>query len=146
MLSTPFTALLQGAGFKPLVDFAKEKIKLQQLGVNTTNGYIQSHPDTLLRFTRAYIQGIHRFKTDRAFAQQTIRTYLDTTDQTQLDDAFDTYRDVFEEVPLPSAEAFQNVIDTVPEAKSIKASDVMESRFVQQLQQDGFIKKLYGRP
>jgi NitT/TauT family transport system substrate-binding protein len=146
MLSTPFTALLQGLGFKPLVDFAKEKIRLQQLGVNTTNGYIQSHPDTLLRFTRAYIKGIHRFKTDRAFAEQAMRRYLDTTDQAQLDDAFETYRDVFEEVPLPSAEAFQNVIDTVPEAKGITPKDVMETRFVQQLQQEGFVNRLYGRP
>ena len=144
MLSTPFTALLQDAGFKPLVDFAKEKIKLQQLGVATTAGYAQTHPDVLLRFTRAYIQGIHRFKTDKAFAEDAMRKYLDVSDQRQLDDAFETYRDVFEQVPLPSAEAFQSVIDTVPQATGMSPSSVMEPRFVQQLEQDGFIKSVYG--
>ena len=144
MLSTPFTVLLQDAGFKPLVDFAKEKIKLQQLGVATTAGYAQAHPDVVLRFTRAYIQGIHRFKTDKAFAEEAMRKYLDDADQRQLDDAFETYRDAFEQVPLPSAEAFQSVIDTVPQAKGMSPSSVMEPRFVQQLEQDGFIKSVYG--
>lgn len=144
LVSTPFTALLQSAGFKVLVDFASEKIKLQQLGVATTAGYIQSHPDVLQRFTRAYIQGIHRFKTDKAFAEGILRKYMDVVDQAQLDDGYETYRTVFEEDPLPNVEAFQNVINAVPEAKNITPQQVMELKFVQQLESEGFIKSLYG--
>jgi len=127
-----------------LGDFAQENIQIQQLGVAVTRAYAQSHEQTVLKFTRAYIQGIHRFKTDKAFAEQVMREYLDTTDQTQLDDAFNTYKDVFEKVPTPSDASLQSIIDTVPEAKGKSPGDLMDPRFVQKLQQQGFIKQTYG--
>lgn len=144
VFSTPFTALLASKGYIVLGDFAQENIQIQQLGVAVTRAYAQSHEQTVLKFTRAYIQGIHRFKTDKAFAEQVMRKYLDTTDQTQLDDAFNTYKDVFEKVPIPSDASLQSIIDTVPEAKSKSPSDFVDPRFVQKLQQQGFIKQTYG--
>ena len=144
VFSTPMTAILQSRGFSVLVDFAKENIQLQQLGVAVTRGYADAHADTVLRFTKAYIQGIHRFKTDQKFAAQTMSKYLGIDDKVQLDDAFNTYKDVFEKVPLPTDAALQNVIDTVPQAKGLAPASFVEPRFVKQLELEGFIKKVYG--
>jgi ABC-type nitrate/sulfonate/bicarbonate transport system substrate-binding protein len=145
IFSTPMTAILESRGYKVLVDFAKENIQLQQLGVAVTKGYADAHPDTVLRFTKAYIQGIHRFKTDQAFAVQTLSKYLGITDKPQLDDAFNTYKDIFETVPLPTDAALQNVIDTVPQAKGLAPAAFVEPRFVKQLEREGFIRKVYGQ-
>lgn len=144
VFSTPFTALLASKGYAVLGDFRQEGIQVQQLGVAVTRAYAQAHQRTVLEFTRAYIQGIHRFKTDRAFAQQVMRRYLDTTDQAQLDDAFRTYQDVFEKVPIPSDASLQSIIDTVPDAKGRSPNDFVDPSFVQKLQQQGFIKQVYG--
>ncbi len=144
MFSTPMTAILQSKGYRVLVDFAKENIQLQQLGVAVTKAYADAHPDTVLRFTRAYIQGIHRFKVDRAFARRAMTKYLGITDDAQLDDAFDTYKDVFEKVPLPTDAALQNVIDTVPQARGMAPAAFVDPQFVKKLERDGFIKQVYG--
>lgn len=144
VFSTPVTALLSSKGYAVLGDFGKENIQIQQLGVAVSRAYAQAHRQTVLKFTRAYIQGIHRFKTDRAFAEQVMRKYLDTTDQVQLDDAFNTYKDVFEKVPIPSDASLQSIIDTVPEAKGKSPGDFVNPSVVQKLQQQGFIKQVYG--
>jgi len=144
MFSTPMTAILQSKGYRVLVDFAKENIQLQQLGVAVTKGYADAHPDTVLRFTRAYIQGIHRFKVDRAFAKRAMTKYLGVTDDAQLEDAFNTYQEVFEKVPLPSDAALQNVIDTVPQARGMAPSAFVDPQFVKKLEREGFIKQVYG--
>ena len=144
VFSTPATATLASHGFGTLADFAKEGIQIQQLGVAVTRGYARAHGGTVLKFTRAYIEGIHRFKTDKAFAEKVMTKYLGTTDQGELADAYDTYKDVFEKVPVATAAALQSIIDTVPQAKGRSPSDFTDSSFVQKLQQDGFIKQVYG--
>ncbi len=144
VFSTPATAVLAGRGFVPLADFAKEQIEIQQLGVAVTRGYAQSHKQTVLKFVRAYIQGIHRFKIDRAFAGQVMTKYLGTTEPAELDDAFQTYKDIFEKVPIPTDVSLQNVIDTLPEAKGRAPADFYDPSFVKKLEQDGFIKQVYG--
>ncbi len=144
MASTPLTALLEQRGYRSLVDFAREKIQLQQLGVSVTQGYARAHPDTVTRFTKAYVEALHRFKVDKAFAEQVMGKYLELADQAQLDDAWQTYRDAFEQVPIPSDESIQNVIDTVPQAKGMAPSTFVDPRFVRDLEQSGFIKSVYG--
>jgi len=144
VFSSPLTALLQSKGYVTLVDFATQDLPLLQLGAATTRAYAAAHPDTVTRFVRAYIRGIHRFKTDKAFAQKVMAKSLDISDQAQLDDAFDTYKDVFEKVPLPSEAAVKGVIDQVAQAKGLLPSAFIDDRFVKQVQADGFITRLYG--
>jgi len=144
VFSSPLTALLQSKGYVTLVDFAKQDLPLLQLGAATTRGYAAAHSDTVGRFVQAYIRGIHRFKTDKAFAQKVMSKSLDISDQAQLDDAYDTYKDVFEKIPLPSEAAVKGVIDQVPQAKGKAPSEFIDDRFVKQVQASGFIAKLYG--
>lgn len=100
LATPPGNVILEQAGLVQLVDLAQAKIPLQQLGVAVTDGYAQAHPDTVLRFTKAYIEAIHRWKTDKTFAEDEMRTYLATNDQAQLDDSYDAYKDVFEKMPI----------------------------------------------
>jgi NitT/TauT family transport system substrate-binding protein len=144
VFSTPNTAILQQKGFSVLADFAKIGIDLLQLGVSVLRSYLSSHADVVERFTKAYIQAIHRFKVDRAFAKKMIGKYLDLTDQALIDDAYDTYKDVFEKVPAPTDAAFQPIIDTTPQAKGTVPSAYYDASIVRKLDQTGFIKQVYG--
>jgi NitT/TauT family transport system substrate-binding protein len=144
IFSTPNTAILEQKGFSVLADFAKLNIEFQQLGVAVLKSYADTHRDQIERFTKAYIQGIHRFKVDREFAQKAMGKYLDITDKFQLDDAYDTYKDVFEKVPVPSDAAVQAVIDATPQAKGTTVAAYIDTRFVTKIEKDGFIKQVYG--
>jgi hypothetical protein len=55
---------------------------------------------------------------------------------------------VIQKVPLPSAEGLQFVMDEVatrkPEAKRLRPADLIDVRFVKELEESGFVKALYG--
>ncbi len=144
IFSTPNTAVLEQKGFSVLADFAKLNIEFQQLGVAVLKAYADSHRDQVERFVKGYIQGIHRFKVDKEFAQKTMGKYLDITDKFQLDDAYNTYKDVFEKVPVASDAAVQAVIDATAAAKGTTPASYIDPRFVTKLEKDGFIKQVYG--
>lgn len=144
MVSTPQTVTLQQQGLAALVDLQQQGIPLQELGVSVTQAYAQAHPDTVLHFTRAYIQGIHQWKTDKTFAEQEMTKYLGISDQAQLDDSWQTYQQAFEQVPLPGDQALQNEIDATAAAQGMTPDDFRDVQFVQQLQQNGFIQQVYG--
>jgi NitT/TauT family transport system substrate-binding protein len=144
VFSTPNTAILQQRGFSVLADFAKLGIDLLQLGVSVLRSYLDAHADVVEKFTRAYIQAIHRFKVDKVFAKKMIAKYLEITDQGQIDDAYDTYKEVFERVPVPTDAALQPIIDTTAQAKGTLPSAYYDPTIVRKLDQNGFIRQVYG--
>lgn len=143
-VSTPQNVTLVRQGMKVLLDTQTLNVPLQELGVATTRAYEQAHPDTLMRFTRAYIEAIHRWKTDKAFAEDEMRQNLGYDDPDELEDAYNTYLTGFEEVPLLPDQALQNEIDTTQGAENLTPDDVRDQHFVQQVQQAGFIQQVYG--
>lgn len=144
LISTPQTAVLTAHGYRTLVDFSQDNFPLLEVGVMVTRGYAEAHPDTVLAFSKAYVQAMHRFDTDKPFSEQAISSFTGVTDQAQLDDAYDTLKAVFLKVPLPSNDAVQHVIDSVPTASGLQASQFIDPSFVQQLQTSGFIDQVYG--
>jgi hypothetical protein len=55
---------------------------------------------------------------------------------------------VIQRVPYPSVDGLQSVIDEVaarkPEARKLKPADLIDGRFVKELEESGFVKTLYG--
>jgi hypothetical protein len=55
---------------------------------------------------------------------------------------------VMPRAPYPVAKAFENTIRnvalTTPEVAHLRAEDMVEPRFVREMEEDGFLKRLYG--
>ncbi len=146
-VSPPTNTRAKASGFNELISLAKDGPEWPSVGVATTAEYLQANPDVPARFVRAYARGVQRFKSDKAFAIQTLKKYLKLNDQAVLEDTWQQYSIYLAEVPYVLG--MQNVLDvmgaTNAKAKTAKPEDFIDMRAVKQLDDEGFFKKLYGR-
>ncbi len=110
---------------------------------------MRESPDIVRRYLRAYVEGLHRFKTDKSFAVKVIGKYSRITDREALEETYQHYAvKVMPKVPYPTVKGIQMVLDEIgsrtPKAKSLAPENFIDIRYVKELEQGGFIRKLYG--
>lgn len=149
MLSSPLHLQAAKLGYHLLADLSAIGIDYQGAGVVTTRAYLRENPDVLRRYLRAYVEGLHRFKTDKNFALKVIGKYSRVNDQEALAETYQHYAvKVMPKVPYPTSPGIQLVLDEIgsrnPKAKTFKPADFVDSGYLKELEQSGFIRKLYG--
>ena len=145
-----FPAVLhaRAAGFRVLVDYATLGFRYPLSAVAVTQSVIRAREPAVRSFLAAYIEGIHRFRTDPAFAMKVIGKYTQTSDQKILEETQKVYASAFERVPYPNPEdlklAITQVSESNPRARGADPRDFIEPRLVREIEASGFIKRLYG--
>jgi ABC-type nitrate/sulfonate/bicarbonate transport system substrate-binding protein len=149
MLSSPLHLQAAKFGYRLLADLSAIGVDYQGAGVVTTRAYLRENSDVLKRYVRAYVEGLHRFKTDKSFAVKVIGKYSRITDQAALEETYQHYAvKVMPKVPYPTTTGIQLVLDEIgsrnPKAKSLAPANFIDVGYLKELEQSGFIKKLYG--
>src|SRR4030095_16371117 len=93
MLSAPFTLRAKNMGFPLIADLQMLGLEYQHTGLATTQALIKSRPDLVRNAIKAYVEGIHYYKTHRAESLAILAKYLKTTDS-------DILTEVYEDVGL----------------------------------------------
>ena len=75
MLASPLHLQAAKFGFSLLADLSTIGVDYQGAGVVTTRLYMREAPDTVRRYLRAYVEGLHRFKSDKVFSARVIGKY-----------------------------------------------------------------------
>jgi NitT/TauT family transport system substrate-binding protein len=149
LLASPLHLQAAKFGFSLLADLSTLGVDYQGAGVVTTRSYMREAPDTVRRYLRAYVEGLHRFKTDKAFAAKVIGKYSRMTEADALEETYQHYAvKVMPRVPYPTIKGIQMVLDEIgtrtPKAKSLAPESFIDVSYLKELEQGGFIKKLYG--
>lgn len=145
-----FPAVLhaQAAGFRVLVDYNTLGLRYPLSTVIVTEKLLRERESAIRRFLRSQIEGIHRFKTDPAFAMKVIGKYTNTTDQKMLEETHRVYTDAFQRVPYPNVEDMRlgitQVSETNPRAKGADPREFVDTRLLREIEASSFVKKLYG--
>ncbi len=148
LLNSPDSFIGEKKGF---YTHAYVSLPSQSTGVATTRRYIRENPDMVRRYVRAQIEAVHRIKTDRETAQRVLVKYLGAQDKQILDR---TYEDISSDQKLPvkqypTLEGLKAIIDPLAEtdakAKSAKPEDFVDSSFIRELDQSGYIEGLYKK-
>jgi NitT/TauT family transport system substrate-binding protein len=140
----------QKLGFRALLDLNALNIPYEAAGLITTRTLIQNKPETVTRFTKGFISGIHYAKSHRDFTIGVLKKYMRTDDMDVLNVSYDYYVGrVIPRVPYVSEAGLQTVLDFIkrsnPKAANAKAQDFMDNRFVKELDEADFIRALYNR-
>src|SRR5919108_2154486 len=97
----------------------RELIKFSDLGfedingsVITTRSVLAQQRHTALRFLRAFVRGMHRYRTDREFSKRVLGKYGKITDDELLEGAWQDYAPTIQKIPRPSLKAIQFLIET----------------------------------
>jgi NitT/TauT family transport system substrate-binding protein len=87
----PFTVRAQKEGFVRLADVATMGRPYVYGTVAVRDSFIQSRPDVIRRFSQAFVEGIHRFKTDRRLALATVEKYTKAKTTPESEQVYETY-------------------------------------------------------
>ena len=79
MVQVPFTRMAKKMGFNTLADLQMLGLEYQHTALATTRTLIKSRPDLVRNVIKAYVEGIHYYKTHRGEALAAQRKYLRPT-------------------------------------------------------------------
>jgi NitT/TauT family transport system substrate-binding protein len=146
-----FPAVLhaRAAGFHVLIDYATLGFRYPLSSLVVTQSTLRSRESAIRRFLEAHIEGVHRFRTDPAFAMSVLGKYTQTTDRAILEETQKVYASAFERVPYPDVEDLKlglvQVSENNPRARGADPRDFVEPRLIREIEASGLIKRLYGK-
>ena len=150
LFQPPLTTRAQKAGFNRLV--ALVDLGLDYLGTSlaTTRTVIDKKEDLVRRLTKAFVEGIHYYKTNKAASLKAISKMMNTDDPEALEESYDAYAIKFmARAPYPTQKGIEAILDdlakTNPKAKGADPKRFVEPRFLKELEDSGFVAKLYGK-
>jgi NitT/TauT family transport system substrate-binding protein len=148
LVNPPLHLNLAEAGFRTLANLGEMRVPYTSGSIVTTRSFIKSNPDLLRRVMRSVLEGIKIYKTNRAFSIKALEKYTRNSDPKILAALWEEFGNgVIQRIPYADAAGFKFVLDEVavrrPEAKKMNVDELIDSRFVKELEDNGFVKALY---
>ena len=114
----------------------------------TSGDLIRKKPDLIDRFMRAYVRAMHHARNNKESTIKTLAKYTTVTDTVLLGKTYDFYLSkVLERAPYINMQGMQNALEdlarTLPAAKTAKAEQFVDPRFLDRLEKSGLLKELY---
>ena len=101
------------------------------------------------RVVQGYVEAIHFFKTKQSEVVPVLQRFLMFKDRNAVEQAYGFYAPLLQRLPRPSAAGLWTLIQDLrrnqPSAVLLSPTDVVDSSFLDELEQGGFIETLYGR-
>jgi len=141
----PVPNKLKKAGYQVHLDLGKAGIAYQHTGLTARRKFIETKPDAVRRFLRAYVEAIHYLKTHKTESIQILAKYLRSADQSFLAETVDVCIEYVPRVPYPTVSGLKTVLELFypDKAKEVDPADFADMRFVRELEESGFIGRLY---
>jgi NitT/TauT family transport system substrate-binding protein len=148
VVNAEIAILARKEGFKELADLAKMGLNFPTSSIVTTRSFVKRNENTVRKFVRGYVEGVHYGKTQRAFGVQVLKKYLRNDDPAMVNALYDLYiLQNIPNIPKPSPEALKTVLDqmaeTDPRVANLRPEQFVDARFFQELEKDGFIQRLW---
>ncbi|HEY1234058.1 MAG TPA: ABC transporter substrate-binding protein [Candidatus Binatia bacterium] len=147
VIASPATAEAKRLGMRELVNMANLGVEYPQTTIATNGRYLRTNRDTLLRFTRAYVEGAYRFINDRELALKVIAKYTKIQNRGTLEATYDDHVPYVKKIPTPSAGSIRTVLEQLamsdPKARSARPQDFYDGSIITELEQEGFFNQVW---
>jgi ABC-type nitrate/sulfonate/bicarbonate transport system substrate-binding protein len=153
IVSPPLNLTGKRLGFNEVIDLSQSGVPYSHQQIVAIKDYLDRNPDTVLRTLRALIEGLAAWKdpAKKTVVTSLIAKYLRLDPEKQKDQIEETYRyysKTFPTKPYATAEGLEFTAQILkknrPEAKDIQAKDWLNNRFVDELEKEGFLAKVFG--
>lgn len=136
-------------GCQYLIDFSEYGLNYALGGIAARRDYVLKNPEITQKFIKAYVEGMHRYRTDRDFTVGVQAEYSGIADRTIAAETYDLTQPGMPAVPYPVVTALQTLLNfmanELPEARNAEASNFVDDRFIRELEENGFIASLSNR-
>jgi ABC-type nitrate/sulfonate/bicarbonate transport system substrate-binding protein len=154
MVPPPQSLMLREKGFRELVSvkqFREWNIPVVENGVAARRGFVEKNPNVAKRFIRAVFEAIHTIYTNKELAMKTLAKYTKVNDENILEESYRFSIDALSKEGYMPPEAFTTLVEQLVRQKSIDeaaskklpATAYFDNRFVNELEKEGFFKKLW---
>jgi ABC-type nitrate/sulfonate/bicarbonate transport system substrate-binding protein len=149
VLSTgPETLNAEAGGYVRLADVSASGLVYPFGPFAARQSFLKSQPDLVGRFLKAYVEGIHRFKTDKAAALATLEKYTKQKTTPAAEKIYEIYATkYFKRVPEATPGGIQTILEEIAATRAVPAGTTpqrfAESRFIRELVASGFVDTLY---
>jgi len=146
VITPPESIDAQRKGCKYLVDFAEYGFNYALGGIAARRDYVEQNSEITRKFVKAYVEGMHRYRTDREFTVDVQAEYSGITDRSVAEETYDLTQPGMPRVPYPVVSSLQTLLDfmakELTEAKNADARRFVDDRFIRELDQSGFVAAL----
>lgn len=147
----PLTGAAQRLGYNGLINMTKLGIPYPQEGVVVSRQTLTTRREIVIRFLKAYIEGVKELKADKEFAVGILAKHLRMDRKKDREALEDSFQEVVIEqmlkVPNINLEAIRVGLELLGKDKPASASnnprDYVDGSLIQELVKSGFIDQLY---
>jgi NitT/TauT family transport system substrate-binding protein len=111
--------------------------------------FIKDKRETVRKFTRALLEGIHVYKTQKDFSKKVIGKYVKTDDNDALEDSYQFFSRLVSPKPYPSIDAIKEALAELgekdPKVRAAKPEDFADMSLIKEFDDNGFIDGLYKK-
>jgi NitT/TauT family transport system substrate-binding protein len=143
-LSPPTNFRARKAGLSELIDLSKDGPEYVSVAIGSTRSFVKNNDEMTRRFVRGYSEGVQLLKANKAAGIRAIQKYARIKDPDILEATYGEARAYIETVPYVTRKGMETIIGeltpTEPKGKTAKPDDFLDTRFVSQLEKEGFYK------
>jgi ABC-type nitrate/sulfonate/bicarbonate transport system substrate-binding protein len=147
LLSPPDHFQALRGGIKIILNLRDLNVPYQGTGLVTTQRLLARNRDMARRFLKTFVEAIHVVRTDPAVSKRAFAKYRQTKDEKQIEDAYQTLREIVRPKPYPSIDGFRTIIkdsvDRIPAARTANPKDFIDTALLEELDRSGYIDALY---
>ena len=114
----------------------------------STRKLIASDRALVMKTMQGFVETIHLFKTRPDVVVPLLQRYLNIDDRKAVEELYAFHVPVFQKVPRPSFPGMQTLRELLvakyPAATELKESNIADSSFIDELERNGFIDRLYA--
>jgi NitT/TauT family transport system substrate-binding protein len=148
-LTAPTDAQAIAQGYRYVVYGPDLKIPYAATAFVTKRSVIAKRPQVIGQFMRAMAETAKIMHTDKEFVYRVLGKYLKVTDRKILDAAYNSEIKALEPRLAIKRESLQAILDEVaqtdPRAKKVKPEELIDSRYLDELEKSGFMDQLWAK-
>ena len=134
-------------GGRVMFNLEETIIPYQHAGLVTTGKYISSRPDITRRVVKSIVEGAALLRKEPAVAKRALSARLHIQNEKELADTYQLLNGFTRAKPYPSLDGFRAILSSLmnrmPAAKTADPKDFSEPKFIEELDQSGYIDSLY---
>lgn len=151
MVAIPLTRRAKTLGFHALADLQMLGLEYQHTGLATTEALIRARPELVRNVMKAYVEGIHYYKTRRAGSLGILAKYLKTPSVEILTEVHENLGlKLTPRKPYPTLRGIEIMLRELaardPKARGARPDEFVNLVFIKELDNSGFIDRLYKAP
>lgn len=148
ILLPPITTLAQKEGMNVLLDMSELGAEFQITGVAGSQKFLAQKRASAMRFMRAFVEGIHYYKTRQKESMSIIAKYMRTRDMEAVAATYDYFaHKIVPKKPYPTIKGTKALLDLLakdrPEAARVSPDRFVNATLLRELDESGVIDRLY---